>query len=74
MAYTQTDLDSLDAAIASGHRRVYVEGRQVEYATTEELLKARSHVSEQLKAGAASASGATRRGVFRFRNTTVRGD
>jgi hypothetical protein len=74
MSYTQTDLDNLDAAIASGHRVVHVEGRRVEYGTTDELLKARSHVASQLSAAAAGIGGASRRGVFRFRNVTVRGD
>jgi hypothetical protein len=74
MSYTQTDLDNLDAAIASGHRVVHVEGRRVEYGTTDELLKARSHVASQLSAAAAGTGGASRRGVFRFRNVTVRGD
>lgn len=74
MAYTQSDLDALDAAIASGHRRVYVEGRQVEYASTAELLQARSHVNAQLNAAASTAGGTRPRGVYRFRFVTSRGD
>ena len=74
MSYTQTDLDNLDAAIASGHRVVHVEGRRVEYGTTDELLKARSHVASQLSAATAGTSGTSRRGVYRFSFTTLRGD
>lgn len=72
MAYTQTDLDTLDAAIASGHRVVHVEGRRVEYGTTAELLSARAHVAAQLTKTTAGASQA--KGVYRFRFVTSRGD
>lgn len=71
MAYSQTDLDNLDAAIASGHLIVHVEGRRVEYRSLDELMRARAHVSAQITAATA---GSTRRGVYRFRMTTSRGD
>jgi hypothetical protein len=72
MAYTQTDLDNLDAAIASGHRVVHVEGRRVEYGTVEQLLQARAHIAGQLTAATTAATGAQRRGVYRFNFTTQR--
>jgi hypothetical protein len=71
MAYTQSDLDNLDAAIASGHLTVRVEGRWIEYRSLPELMQARAHVANQMTAATA---GTERRGVFRFRFTTSRGD
>lgn len=40
MAYTQTDLDNLKAALAAGVRRVMFKDRSVEYNTTAELIQA----------------------------------
>lgn len=72
MAYTQADLDALDAAIASGEKSVRVENRWVEYRSVEELQAARVHVQQQLIANAAGTG--PRRTAFRFRFTTSRGD
>uniref|UniRef100_UPI0035CB1022 phage head-tail joining protein n=1 Tax=uncultured Sphingomonas sp. TaxID=158754 RepID=UPI0035CB1022 len=42
MAWTQTDLDALSAAITSGIKRVtYADGRHVEYQTTADMLALR---------------------------------
>lgn len=41
MAWTQTDLDRLDAAIASGARRVRFQTHEVEYQSLADMLKAR---------------------------------
>lgn len=71
MAYSQSDLDNLDAAIASGQLVVQVEGRRVEYRSLADLMRARAHVEQQMTAASA---GSSRRGVFRFRFTTSRGD
>lgn len=71
MAYSKTDLDNLDAAISSGELVVQVEGRRVEYRSLNELLRARAHVAEQMSTASA---GTERRGVYRFRFTTSRGD
>lgn len=68
MALTQTDLDALDAAIASSALEVRLEGRSVKYRSTEELLKARAHVAELLRSSTA------RRSSFRFQFLTSRGD
>lgn len=76
MAYTQTDLDNLDAAIASGHRVVHAEGRRVEYGNIDEMLRARAHIAGQIAAAAGTGANAStqRRGVYRFQFTTARGD
>lgn len=50
MAFTQADLDRLDAAIARGTLSVEIEGRRVVYRTMNELLAARNHVQNQLSA------------------------
>jgi hypothetical protein len=78
MAFTQTDLDNLDAAIASGHRVVHAEGRRVEYASHEEMMRIRDLIAGKLAAASGTGAGAgttsQRRGVFRFQFTTSRGD
>jgi hypothetical protein len=70
MALSQTDLDTLDSAIASSELEVELDGRRVKYRSTTELLAARAHVAGVLKAAAPQA----RTGNFRFRFTTSRGD
>lgn len=69
MALTQTDLDALDAAIASAELEVQLEGRRVKYRSTDELLKARAHVAEVL-----AAAQRTTRATHRWNFTTQRGD
>ncbi len=61
MALTQTDLDNLDAAIASAELTVKVDGKEVTYRSVLELKRAREHV-----AGVIAAGSGTRRGVFYF--------
>ena len=73
MALTQTDLDNLDTAIATGELRVESQGRSITYRSVEELLKARAHVSAAL-AASATAGGGKRIGNFRMNFTTSRGD
>lgn len=72
MAYTQSDLDALDAAIAGGELIVQVEGRKVQYRSIPELLQARAHVAQVLQSSASAASGGRTR--FRFNFTTSRGE
>jgi hypothetical protein len=69
MALTQTDLDALDAAIATAELEVDIDGRRVKYRSTHELLAARQHVASVLSA----ASPVRRTGGYRFRFTTSRG-
>jgi hypothetical protein len=69
MALTQTDLDALDAAIATAELEVQIDGRKVRYRSTDELIKARNHVAQVI----ASGSTTTRTGAYRFNFTTSRG-
>lgn len=70
MALSQTDLDTLDSAIASSELEVEIDGRRVKYRSTADLLAARSHVASVVQAATRPA----RTGGFRFRFTTSRGD
>lgn len=72
MAYTQTDLDNVKAALASGEQSVEVAGRKVVYRSVDELRKARDDIQGELTAAAASSG--TRRGSYAVRFTTARGD
>lgn len=73
MAFSQTDLDNLNAAIATGELTVEFGGRRVTYRSIDDLIRARSLVAGEL-AGQSAAQGATRRGAFRVTFTTHRGD
>lgn len=49
MAYTDTDLQAVEAAIASGERRVqFADGRSVEYRSVAELKDARALIRAEL--------------------------
>ena len=48
MAYTQTDLDTLDAAITSERLVVRIADRMTTFRSTDELIKARAHVATVL--------------------------
>jgi hypothetical protein len=61
MALTQTDLDALDAAIASSVLTVRTNDRTVTYRSMDELQAARAHVASVL----ATSSG-KRRSTFYF--------
>lgn len=64
MAFTSADLDSINAAIASGELTVSVQGRTVTYRSIDDLLKAKAAV----ESGIALQAGATRvrTGYFTF--------
>jgi hypothetical protein len=70
MALTQTDLDALDAAIATSELEVQIDGRRVKYRSTAELIQARHHVASVI----ANGGSVRRRSAFRFNFTTSRGD
>lgn len=70
MALTQADLDALDSAIVSGVLKVRLEGREVTYQTTDELIKARAHAAQILAAG----SSAVQRSTYHYTFATSRGD
>ena len=75
MAHTQSDLDAIKAAIASGEQSVEVGGRKVVYRSVDELRKARDDIAAEL-AGAAtpSTTSGVRRGSYAVRFSTARGD
>lgn len=50
MAVTQTDLDNLNAAIASGTRSVTLGGQTITYNTTASLIVARNDLRNELAA------------------------
>lgn len=50
MAYTQAQLDALRDATARGVRRVSYDGKTVEYASTEEMLKLIATIERALNA------------------------
>jgi roadblock/LC7 domain-containing protein len=50
MAYTQTQLEALEAALASGTLRVSFEGRSLEYRSVDELKKAIAEIKAALAA------------------------
>lgn len=56
MAYTQADLDRLDAAIASEELEVEVDGVRTRYRSMSELLQARQHVADKIVATAPAGS------------------
>lgn len=62
MALTQSDLDRLDAAIASSELEVEVDGRRVRYRTTSDLVAARAHVAAVISTAASSAGAGRRTG------------
>ena len=71
MALSQSDLDALDSAIASGALSVEFDGRRMTYQTTAAMITARDHVARVVNSGASTNRGP---GVFRFKFTTSRGD
>lgn len=52
MAWTQTDIDKLKTAIASGVMRVDYENTRVHYQTTDDMLKALRRMESELAEGA----------------------
>jgi roadblock/LC7 domain-containing protein len=50
MAYSQTQLEALEAALASGTLRVSFEGRSLEYRSVDELKKAIAEIKAALAA------------------------
>jgi hypothetical protein len=50
MAFSQTDLDNLDKAIARGELLVRIDDKEIKYQTTNEMLVARRFISASLTA------------------------
>lgn len=70
MALTQTDLDALDAAIASSELEVEINGRRVKYRSTGELVRARAHVDQVLR----NSGTTTQRASLRYNFVGQRGE
>lgn len=70
MAYTQTDLDNIRAAVATGEKSVMLNGRRVEYRDMRELMAAEARIEAALTAPVNAVRGGPRRFIF----TTYRGD
>ncbi len=69
MAYQQSDLDKLDAAISSGVRSItFADGRRTEFHSLDQLLAARKVVESQLKMAAQASTGVVRRRVPYYRS------
>lgn len=64
MALTQTDLDNIDTAIATGELEVEFNGRRVKYRSIAELKSARAHVASVIQANA--SGGQPQRASFHF--------
>jgi phage baseplate assembly protein gpV len=69
MAWTQADLDRVDAAIANGNVKsvTYADGRAVQYESRAELLAVRREIRAELLASASQARPFRRATVARYR-------
>lgn len=70
MAFTQADLDAIDAAIASGELTVSHNGRTVTYRSMDDLFKARDRIANLIALQASRRAGSS----FRFNFKTARGE
>jgi hypothetical protein len=69
MAFTTTDLDAINAAIASGELTVRHNGREVTYRSLDDLMKAKRTIESELNA---AGSGGRQGGSFGFQFKTSR--
>ena len=60
MAVTQTDIDNLNAAIATGEKQVVLDGQSITYRSISDLIAARNDIQEQLNLQSAQTSGTRR--------------
>ena len=72
MAFSQTDLDNINSAIATGEMSVEFNGRRVTYRSIADLKEARNIVVADL-AAASNSSTTVRRGNYRVNFSTHRG-
>lgn len=56
MAFTQSQLDAVEQAIASGELRVMFDGREIIYRSIDDLMKARNTIKAALQATGATAA------------------
>lgn len=67
MAWTQADLDAIDAAIAGNVRSVtYADGRQITYQDADKMLAVRNTIRAELLASASAVTPRTRTIYARF--------
>jgi hypothetical protein len=64
MAVTQSDIDNLNVAIASGARSVTIGGQTVTYNTTASLISARNDLQKQLTALTQASRPRTRQMIY----------
>lgn len=57
MAFTQTDLDRLDSAIAMGTLTCKINGKEVTYRSMSELMQARNFIAQQISQQAGTSVG-----------------
>lgn len=70
MAFQQSDLDALDAAILTGKRSVtFADGRKVENHSLDELRRLRNDVKAEIAASASQVSPRVRFSIARFGRT-----
>lgn len=62
MAFTVSQLTALEAAIASGHKRVSYDGKTVEYQSTDDMVKAAGIIRADLIANGLLSEGTNPRG------------
>lgn len=66
MAWTQADIDALDAALASGRKTVQYGDKSTTYQSVDEMLKVRALMrSEVASAGATTSEGRSTLATFR---------
>lgn len=69
MAWQQTDLDKIDAAIASGIKSVtFADGRKTEYQSVEHMMSVRAIMAAQLQMQAQTLAGKKRNHTPYFKN------
>lgn len=69
MAFQQSDLDTLDAAIASGIMEVrFADGRSTKYQSLDTMLAARTVIQTEITIAAAALRGARRQKFGSFRS------
>ena len=67
MAFTLDDLDTMDAAIASGIKRVtFADGRTTEYQSAGDMIKARELIVATMNRATATAAGRPRKRFAQF--------
>lgn len=54
---TQTDIDNLNAAIATGEKQVVLDGQSITYRSISDLIAARNDLQEQLNRQSAQTLG-----------------